>query len=54
MIDNFALAVSHGLLLVAFWRLAKRPDLDSDPPLGDPPVPDPKRRVPARSGRAEG
>lgn len=30
MIDNFALAISHGLLLLAFWRLSRRPDLDRD------------------------
>lgn len=28
MIDNFALAISHGLLMVAAWRLLRRPDLD--------------------------
>ncbi len=28
MIDNFALALSHGLLLLAAWRLLTRPDLD--------------------------
>jgi len=43
MIDNFSLAVSHGLILLAFWRLLHRPDLDDDsaPPL-------PKRRLPGR------
>ena len=30
MIDNFALAVSHGLMLLAAWRLLSRPDLDDD------------------------
>jgi len=30
MIDNFALAVSHGLLLLAAWRLLSRADLDDD------------------------
>ena len=30
MIDNFALAVSHGLILLAAWRLIQRPDLDDD------------------------
>jgi hypothetical protein len=28
MIDNFALALSHGLLLLAAWRLVARKDLD--------------------------
>ena len=30
MIDNFALALSHGLLIVAAWRLLFRPDLDDE------------------------
>lgn len=30
MIDNFALALSHGLILLAVWRLLGRPDLDDD------------------------
>jgi hypothetical protein len=30
MIDNFALALSHGLLLLAAWRLLSRNDLDED------------------------
>jgi hypothetical protein len=28
MIDNFALALSHGLMLLAAWRLVTRRDLD--------------------------
>ena len=37
MIDNFALAVSHGLMLLAAWRLLSRADLDDDaaPPAAD-------------------
>ena len=30
MIDNFALALTHGLLLLAAWRLLFRPDLEDD------------------------
>lgn len=30
MIDNFALAVTHGLLLLAAWRLIWRADLEDD------------------------
>lgn len=30
MIDTFALAISHGLILVAAWRLLSRSDLDDD------------------------
>ena len=37
MIDNFALGLTHGLLLLVAWRLLARPDLDDDsaPPAGD-------------------
>jgi len=30
MIDNFSLLVSHGLVLLACWRLLSRPDLDQE------------------------
>lgn len=30
MIDHFSLAVSHGLMLLAAWRLIFRPDLDRE------------------------
>ncbi len=30
MIDYFALALSHGLMLLAAWRLVFRPDIDDD------------------------
>ncbi len=36
MIDNFSIALTHGLLLIAVWRLIHRPDLDFE----DPPEPD--------------
>lgn len=38
MIDNFALAVSHGLILLAAWLLTRRPDLDreDEPPERSP------------------
>jgi hypothetical protein len=32
MIDNFGLAVSHGLIIIALWRLLRRPDLDDAAP----------------------
>jgi hypothetical protein len=32
MIDYFSLALSHGVLLLAFWRLMLRDDLDAEPP----------------------
>lgn len=31
MVDNFALALTHGLLALAAWRLIMRVDLDRDP-----------------------
>ena len=37
MIDNFALGLTHGLLLLTAWRLLSRPDLD------DPSAPEPAR-----------
>jgi hypothetical protein len=30
MIDTFSLLLSHGLILLAAWRLTQRPDLDDD------------------------
>ncbi|WP_177179071.1 MULTISPECIES: hypothetical protein [unclassified Sphingomonas] len=42
MIDNLALGISHGLLLLAAWLLLRRDDLDSE---GAPP------ERPARPGR---
>jgi len=41
MIDNFALALSHGLLILAAWRLLSRPDLDD--PNAPEPAPDATR-----------
>lgn len=36
MIDNFALGLTHGLLLLTAWRLIHRADLDvEDPPEKD-------------------
>ena len=41
MIDNFALGLSHGLLLLAAWRLLSRPDLNDD----DVPAPKAPERI---------
>jgi hypothetical protein len=30
LLDAIAISVSHGLLLVAFWRLLRRDDLDDE------------------------
>ncbi|HZG08240.1 MAG TPA: hypothetical protein VEZ70_04575 [Allosphingosinicella sp.] len=48
MIDNFALALSHGLMLLAAWRILARPDLD-DPAV---PPPSPEDTRPRRFGEA--
>jgi hypothetical protein len=32
MIDTLGLAISHGLILLAAWRLFLRPDLDEENP----------------------
>lgn len=40
MIDNFALGLTHGLMLLAAWRLLSRPDLQED---GASAVPPPRR-----------
>ena len=36
MIDLFALALTHGLLLLMAMRLMSREDLDRDPPKEEP------------------
>ncbi len=48
MIDNFALALTHGLLILAAWRLIFRADLD-DPAVPPPAPPADKPRGFARS-----
>ena len=50
MIDNFALAVSHGLLLLAAWRLLSRPDLDDAGAPPPPPAAGPRPFVKAPPG----
>lgn len=37
MIDNFALALSHGLIALALWRLVRRDDLDGAPGTAEAP-----------------
>jgi len=36
MIDTFSILLSHGLLLLACWRLLSRPDLDRETPAAPP------------------
>jgi len=36
MIDYFSLALTHGLLVIACWRLLQRDDLDSEPKRDEP------------------
>ena len=42
MIDNLALGLSHGLMILAAWRLLTRRDLD------DPAAPKPERAEKAK------
>ncbi|EJU10137.1 hypothetical protein LH128_25483 [Sphingomonas sp. LH128] len=53
MVDILALAISHGLLLLAAWRLLWRPDLDSE---GGDSKARPRRKpgTPMRVNRAAG
>ena len=37
MIDNFALGLAHGLMMLAAILLLRRPDLDSETPAPDAP-----------------
>ena len=52
MIDNFALFLSHGLMLLAAWRLIVRADLDDDALLPPDPAAKP-RRWPVAENRAD-
>ena len=52
MIDNFALAVSHGLILLTAWRLMFRPDLDDDNAPEPAPAQPRENRFPASKGDA--
>ncbi len=42
MIDNFAIGLTHGLMLLAAWRLLTRPDLEDDE-VPAPAPPEPRR-----------
>ena len=35
MIDYFALALTHGLIALALWRLLQRGELDAEPGAGE-------------------
>ena len=48
MIDLFALALTHGLLALAAWRLVQRGDLDCDPARPDAGV---EEEAPPQRGR---
>lgn len=38
MIDNFSLALTHGLMLLAAFLLLRRPDLDREGPADEAPA----------------
>jgi len=45
MIDNFAMALTHALLLLAAWRMLNRADLDSSEVAEGTPVNRPQHRL---------
>jgi hypothetical protein len=52
MVDYFSLAVSHAVLMLAFWRLMLREDVDAEPPRQAMPEPDETApATPARPAR---
>ena len=53
MIDNFSLALTHGLLLLVAWRLLFRADLDEDAEPGTDPAPAKIRRWSLGKGRPD-
>jgi hypothetical protein len=53
MIDNFSLALTHGLLLLVAWRLLSRTDLDDDPAPGTEPTAPKSRRWTLGRGRPD-
>ena len=53
MIDNFSLALTHGLLLLVAWRLLSRTDLDEDPAPGTEPAAMKSRRWTLGKGRPD-
>ena len=52
MIDNLALGLSHGLMMLAAFLLLKRPDLDREPGPHDADAAD-KTRRPDRTSRRD-
>lgn len=53
MIDNFSLALTHGLLLLVAWRLLSRTDLDEDPAPGTEAAAPKSRRWTLGKGRTD-
>ncbi len=49
MIDYFTLALTHGLIALALWRMLFRPDLDAD----GAPAEEPKRTRRKTKGERE-
>ncbi|MFN5819723.1 MAG: hypothetical protein ACK44Y_04740 [Novosphingobium sp.] len=50
MVDCFALALSHGLLILAIWHLLWRADLDEDPAAPEPDAAAAAEPEPAKPG----
>ena len=52
MIDNFTLALTHGLMLLAAWRILSRPELDKEKGASTPPAGAPTARPDKGGDRA--
>ena len=50
MIDYFALALTHGLLLLGAWRMLQRADLDREEPV-DPATAPPAESAPTAAAK---
>ena len=54
MIDYFAIALTHGLIALAAWRLLARPDLDDDSLASEnPPRPKPWLAARGEDGKSD-
>ncbi len=54
LIDNFALLLSHGLMMLVAWRLLARPDLDDDSVPAPPPTAPRRSRWARKAGDEAG
>jgi hypothetical protein len=51
MVDNFSILLSHALLLIAFWYLTMRDDLNEEAPTAPDPEPEGFAKQKPKPGR---